>query len=135
MAVAMFTPASSAISERPSSLSLLRNTSIMSRALRIAFILLLTYYEIVFHFLLIIAGAMLSVNKDRGLVKEKKRGGGAALSFQALLLAAIQKAAMLCIALATPTGFEPVISTVTGWHVRPLHYGAAALTGSTVMPP
>lgn len=27
-------------------------------------------------------------------------------------------------ALATPGGFEPPISTVTGWHVRPLHHGA-----------
>ncbi len=26
--------------------------------------------------------------------------------------------------LATPAGFEPAISTVTGWHVRPLHHGA-----------
>src|SRR4030042_6075262 len=26
--------------------------------------------------------------------------------------------------LATPRGFEPPISTVTGWHVRPLHHGA-----------
>ena len=26
--------------------------------------------------------------------------------------------------MATPAGFEPAISTVTGWHVRPLHYGA-----------
>ena len=26
--------------------------------------------------------------------------------------------------LATPIGFEPTISTVTGWHVRPLHHGA-----------
>ncbi len=25
---------------------------------------------------------------------------------------------------ATPMGFEPTISTVTGWHVRPLHHGA-----------
>jgi hypothetical protein len=25
---------------------------------------------------------------------------------------------------ATPAGFEPAISTVTGWHVRPLHQGA-----------
>ncbi len=27
-------------------------------------------------------------------------------------------------AMATPGGFEPPISTVTGWHVRPLHHGA-----------
>src|SRR5262245_22833304 len=27
--------------------------------------------------------------------------------------------------LATPIGFEPTVSTVTGWRVRPLHYGAA----------
>ncbi len=26
--------------------------------------------------------------------------------------------------MATPGGFEPPISTVTGWHVRPLHHGA-----------
>jgi hypothetical protein len=26
--------------------------------------------------------------------------------------------------MATPTGFEPAISTVTGWHVKPLHHGA-----------
>ncbi len=26
--------------------------------------------------------------------------------------------------LATPGGFEPPISTVTGWHVSPLHHGA-----------
>ncbi len=26
---------------------------------------------------------------------------------------------------ATPRGFEPPISTVTGWHVGPLHHGAA----------
>ena len=25
---------------------------------------------------------------------------------------------------ATPGGFEPPISTVTGWHVCPLHHGA-----------
>ena len=25
---------------------------------------------------------------------------------------------------ATPGGFEPPISTVTGWHVYPLHHGA-----------
>ena len=28
--------------------------------------------------------------------------------------------------MATPRGFEPPISTVTGWHVRPLHHGAVA---------
>ncbi len=28
--------------------------------------------------------------------------------------------------LATPIGFEPTISTLTGWRVRPLHHGAAA---------
>ena len=31
--------------------------------------------------------------------------------------------------LATPGGFEPPISTVTGWHVRPLHHGAIQLLG------
>ena len=25
---------------------------------------------------------------------------------------------------ATPSGFEPPISTLTGWRVRPLHHGA-----------
>lgn len=30
--------------------------------------------------------------------------------------------------LATPSGFEPPISTVTGWRVWPLHYGAATAT-------
>ena len=29
------------------------------------------------------------------------------------------------VALATPSGFEPPISSVTGRHVRPLHHGAA----------
>ena|SRR5688500_3212987 len=40
--------------------------------------------------------------------------------------------------MATPSGFEPPISTVTGWRARPLHHGAAghqswqqALRGST----
>ncbi len=28
------------------------------------------------------------------------------------------------IEVATPGGFEPPISTVTGWHVCPLHHGA-----------
>jgi hypothetical protein len=28
------------------------------------------------------------------------------------------------LAMATPRGFEPLISTVTGWHVKPLHHGA-----------
>ncbi len=28
------------------------------------------------------------------------------------------------IAHPTPGGFEPPISTVTGWHVCPLHHGA-----------
>jgi hypothetical protein len=27
--------------------------------------------------------------------------------------------------LADPTGFEPAISSVTGWHVWPLHHGSA----------
>ncbi len=27
--------------------------------------------------------------------------------------------------LADPTGFEPAISSVTGWHVGPLHHGSA----------
>ncbi len=29
--------------------------------------------------------------------------------------------------MATPIGFEPTISTVTGWRARPLHHGAAEL--------
>ncbi len=29
------------------------------------------------------------------------------------------------IELATPTGFEPAISALTGLHVKPLHHGAA----------
>jgi hypothetical protein len=34
---------------------------------------------------------------------------------------------MIFMELATPGGFEPPISTVTGWHVRPLHHGAARI--------
>ena len=30
--------------------------------------------------------------------------------------------------LAGPTGFEPAISSVTGWHVWPLHHGPAGVT-------
>ena len=30
-----------------------------------------------------------------------------------------------CIRDTTPRGFEPLISTVTGWHVKPLHHGAS----------
>jgi hypothetical protein len=26
--------------------------------------------------------------------------------------------------MADPTGFEPAISSVTGWHVWPLHHGS-----------
>ncbi len=29
--------------------------------------------------------------------------------------------------LADPTGFEPAISSVTGWHVRPLHHGSCGI--------
>ncbi len=29
--------------------------------------------------------------------------------------------------MATPSGFEPPISTLTGWRVRPLHHGAVGL--------
>lgn len=32
---------------------------------------------------------------------------------------------VLELCLATPSGFEPPISTLTGWHVRPLHHGAS----------
>src|SRR3954447_6743068 len=28
--------------------------------------------------------------------------------------------------MADPTGFEPAISSVTGWHVGPLHHGSTA---------
>src|SRR3954467_12322657 len=28
--------------------------------------------------------------------------------------------------MADPTGFEPAISSVTGWHVGPLHHGSVA---------
>ena len=31
--------------------------------------------------------------------------------------------------MADPTGFEPAISSVTGWHVGPLHHGPAGVTG------
>jgi hypothetical protein len=34
---------------------------------------------------------------------------------------------------ATPVGFEPTISTVTGWHVRPLHHGAIVLLSVEVI--
>jgi hypothetical protein len=34
---------------------------------------------------------------------------------------------------ATPIGFEPTISTVTGWHVRPLHHGAALTKGPSLL--
>jgi hypothetical protein len=27
--------------------------------------------------------------------------------------------------MADPTGFEPAISSVTGWHVGPLHHGSS----------
>ena len=30
--------------------------------------------------------------------------------------------------MAGPTGFEPAISSVTGWHVWPLHHGPAGVT-------
>ena len=30
--------------------------------------------------------------------------------------------------MAGPTGFEPAISSVTGWHVGPLHHGPAGVT-------
>ena len=32
--------------------------------------------------------------------------------------------------MADPTGFEPAISSVTGWHVGPLHHGSATGGGS-----
>ncbi len=32
------------------------------------------------------------------------------------------------VCLATPRGFEPPISSVTSWYVRPLHHGAAYAT-------
>ena len=32
--------------------------------------------------------------------------------------------------MAGPTGFEPAISSVTGWHVGPLHHGPAEATAA-----
>ena len=40
--------------------------------------------------------------------------------------------------MADPTGFEPAISSVTGWHVGPLHHGSAASrkdSTSSIAPP
>jgi threonine aldolase len=34
--------------------------------------------------------------------------------------------------LADPTGFEPAISSVTGWHVGPLHHGSAAANAECI---
>ena len=34
--------------------------------------------------------------------------------------------------MATPIGFEPTISAVTGRHVRPLHHGAVLLMGQII---
>ena len=36
--------------------------------------------------------------------------------------------------LADPTGFEPAISSVTGWHVGPLHHGSAASRKDSTSP-
>ena len=36
--------------------------------------------------------------------------------------------------MADPTGFEPAISSVTGWHVGPLHHGSAAANVSSSRP-
>jgi hypothetical protein len=36
--------------------------------------------------------------------------------------------------LATPGGFEPPISTVTGWHVSPLHHGAYMKSSRALVP-
>ena len=38
------------------------------------------------------------------------------------------------VCLATPTGFEPAISALTGPYVRPLHYGAAILRPCNLAP-
>ena len=35
---------------------------------------------------------------------------------------------------ATPSGFEPPISTLTGWRVRPLHHGAVRSSVRAVAP-
>ena len=32
--------------------------------------------------------------------------------------------------MADPTGFEPAISSVTGWHVGPLHHGSVRRMGT-----
>ena len=37
--------------------------------------------------------------------------------------------------MADPTGFEPAISSVTGWHVGPLHHGSVAATGRIALEP
>jgi hypothetical protein len=44
-----------------------------------------------------------------------------------LALALPEEVGLEC-AMAGPTGFEPAISSVTGWHVRPLHHGPAGAT-------
>ncbi len=36
--------------------------------------------------------------------------------------------------MADPTGFEPAISSVTGWHVGPLHHGSAASRKNSTSP-
>ena len=36
--------------------------------------------------------------------------------------------------MATPIGFEPTVSTVTGWRVRPLHHGAAKAEPTVATP-
>src|SRR4029450_12580985 len=34
--------------------------------------------------------------------------------------------------MADPTGFEPAISSVTGWHVGPLHHGSVRRRGRSI---
>ena len=50
---------------------------------------------------------------------------GAVTRDQPLAVALELASAKRGVYLATPSGFEPPISTVTGWRVGPLHYGAA----------
>jgi hypothetical protein len=41
------------------------------------------------------------------------------------LITIVEVCMSTCIRDTTPRGFEPLISTVTGWHVKPLHHGAS----------
>jgi hypothetical protein len=41
------------------------------------------------------------------------------------LITIVEVCRATCMRETTPRGFEPLISTVTGWHVKPLHHGAS----------